>query len=339
MPAYNAEKTLEQTYAEIPREIVDEVILTDDCSRDGTVEKARELGIKEVLIHPKNRGYGGNQKTCYNRALELGADIVIMLHPDYQYTPKLIEAMAYIIANDVYPVVFGSRILGKGALKGGMPLIKYIANRFLTFTQNVLINQKLSEYHTGYRAFSADVLRKVDYNACSDDFILDNEMLDVKEFLVRFANAIRRFTKDENGLRGKWQEMEERSNLLEELAVLGFTDEKLREIQQKTERQEYDVLDITLDLVYAVAPIKRAMRAERLAEKLALLTPQQRALAEVILRNYVNDGVWTLSMKGFSDLLKQRYGSISEALSKLSFPTLDHALNYYSDIQHWLYAA
>ena len=176
MPAYNAEKTLEQTYAEIPREIVDEVILTDDCSRDGTVEKARELGIKEVLIHPKNRGYGGNQKTCYNRALELGADIVIMLHPDYQYTPKLIEAMAYIIANDVYPVVFGSRILGKGALKGGMPLIKYIANRFLTFTQNVLINQKLSEYHTGYRAFSADVLRKVDYNACSDDFILDNEM-------------------------------------------------------------------------------------------------------------------------------------------------------------------
>ena len=162
MPAYNAEKTLEQTYAEIPREIVDEVILTDDCSRDGTVEKARELGIKEVLIHPKNRGYGGNQKTCYNRALELGADIVIMLHPDYQYTPKLIEAMAYIIANDVYPVVFGSRILGKGALKGGMPLIKYIANRFLTFTQNVLINQKLSEYHTGYRAFSADVLRKVE---------------------------------------------------------------------------------------------------------------------------------------------------------------------------------
>ena len=172
-----------------------------------------------------------------------------------------------------------------------------------------------------------------------DKVILDNEMLDVKEFLVRFANAIRRFTKDENGLRGKWQEMEERSNLLEELSVLGFTEEKLREIQQKTERQEYDVLDITLDLVYAVAPIKRAMRAERLAEKLALLTPQQRALAEVILRNYVNDGVWTLSMKGFSDLLKQRYGSISEALSKLSFPSLDHALSYFSDIQHWLYAA
>ena len=176
MPAYNAEKTLEQTYSEIPFDIVDDVILTDDCSRDGTVETARRLGIKEVLMHPANRGYGGNQKTCYNRALELGADIVIMLHPDYQYTPKLIEAMAYIIANGVYPVVFGSRILGKGARKGGMPLIKYISNRFLTFTQNVLISQKLSEYHTGYRAFSADVLRAVDYNVCSDDFIFDNEM-------------------------------------------------------------------------------------------------------------------------------------------------------------------
>ena len=176
MPAYNAEKTLEQTWSEIPRNIVDEVILTDDCSRDGTVRKARELGIKEILVHPANRGYGGNQKTCYHRALELGADIVIMLHPDYQYTPKLIEAMASIIANGVYPVVFGSRILGKGALKGGMPIIKYIANRFLTLTQNLLLGQKLSEYHTGYRAFSADVLRSVDFDVCSDDFILDNEM-------------------------------------------------------------------------------------------------------------------------------------------------------------------
>lgn len=176
MPAYNAEKTLEQTYAEIPMNIVDEVILTDDCSRDETVNKARELGIREVLVHEKNKGYGGNQKTCYNRALELGADIVIMVHPDYQYTPKLIESMVSIIANDVYPVVFASRILGKGALKGGMPLIKYIANRILTFTENLLINQKLSEYHTGYRAFSAEVLRNVDYNADSDDFILDNEM-------------------------------------------------------------------------------------------------------------------------------------------------------------------
>lgn len=176
MPAYNAEKTLEQTYREIPMDVVDEVILTDDFSRDETVKKAKELGIKEVLVHKKNKGYGGNQKTCYNRALELGADIVIMVHPDYQYTPKLIESMAYIIANDVYPVVFASRILGKGARKGGMPIIKYIANRFLTFTQNVLINQKLSEYHTGYRAFSAEVLRSIDYNACNDDFILDNEM-------------------------------------------------------------------------------------------------------------------------------------------------------------------
>jgi hypothetical protein len=140
------------------------------------VQKAKELGIKEVLVHERNKGYGGNQKTCYNRALELGADIVIMVHPDYQYTPKLIESMAYIIANDVYPVVFASRILGKGARKGGMPLIKYIANRVLTFTQNVLINQKLSEYHTGYRAFSAEVLRSIDYNVCNDDFILDNEM-------------------------------------------------------------------------------------------------------------------------------------------------------------------
>lgn len=176
MPAYNAEKTLEQTYREIPMDVVDEVILTDDFSRDETVKKAKELGIKEVLVHERNKGYGGNQKTCYNRALELGADIVIMVHPDYQYTPKLIESMAYIIANDVYPVVFASRILGKGARKGGMPIIKYIANRFLTFTQNVLINQKLSEYHTGYRAFSAEVLRSIDYNACNDDFILDNEM-------------------------------------------------------------------------------------------------------------------------------------------------------------------
>ena len=176
MPAYNAAKTLEQTWSEIPRDIVDDVILTDDCSRDDTVQTARRLGISEILVHPKNRGYGGNQKTCYNRALELGADIVIMLHPDYQYTPKLIESMAYIIANGVYPVVFASRILGRGALKGGMPLIKYVANRFLTFFQNVLMGEKLSEYHTGYRAFSADVLRTVAFEQCSDDFVFDNEM-------------------------------------------------------------------------------------------------------------------------------------------------------------------
>ena len=177
MPAYNAEKTLEQTYNEIPFDIVDEVILTDDCSRDHTVEKARALGIKEVLVHEKNKGYGGNQKTCYNRALELGADSVIMVHPDYQYTPKLIQSMSDMIANDVYPVALASRILGKGALKGGMPMIKYIANRGLTLIENILLNQKLSEYHTGYRAFSAEVLRAVDYNSCSDDFVFDNEML------------------------------------------------------------------------------------------------------------------------------------------------------------------
>ena len=177
MPAYNAEKTLEITYREIPMDIVDIVILTDDSSKDHTVRKAKELGISEIQTHEKNTGYGGNQKTCYNRALELEADIVIMLHPDYQYTPKLIQSMAYMIANDVYPVVLASRILGKGALKGGMPMIKYIANRSLTLIENILLRQKLSEYHTGYRAFSADVLRKINYNINSDDFIFDNEML------------------------------------------------------------------------------------------------------------------------------------------------------------------
>ena len=176
MPAYNAEKTLAQTWNEIPRDVVDDVILTDDCSRDGTVAKARELGINHVLLHPSNRGYGGNQKTCYHKALELGADIVIMLHPDYQYTPRLIESMAYMIANGVYPVVFGSRILGKGAIQGGMPVVKYVANRFLTFWQNIFLGQKLSEYHTGYRAFSAEVLKTLPFDSCSDDFIFDNEM-------------------------------------------------------------------------------------------------------------------------------------------------------------------
>lgn len=177
MPAYNAEKTLEMTYSEIPRDIVDIVILTDDCSSDHTIEKAKELGIEEILVHEHNKGYGGNQKTCYNRALELGADIVIMLHPDYQYTPKLIHSMAYVIAEDVYPVVLASRILGKGALKGGMPLIKYVANRCLTLIQNLLLRQKLSEYHTGYRAFSAEVLKNIKYENNSDDFIFDNEMI------------------------------------------------------------------------------------------------------------------------------------------------------------------
>lgn len=177
MPAYNAEKTLEQTYQEIPFDIVDHVILVDDKSNDQTVDKANELGIKHVISHEINKGYGGNQKTCYDKALELKSDIVIMLHPDYQYTPKLIHAMAYVIADDVYPVVFGSRILGKGALKGGMPLYKYISNRILTFTQNILMNNKLSEYHTGYRAFSAEVLKSIDYKRCSDNFVFDNQMI------------------------------------------------------------------------------------------------------------------------------------------------------------------
>ena len=154
LPAYNAELTLKKTYNEIPFDIVDEVILVDDCSKDNTVKVAKEIGVNHIIRHEKNLGYGGNQKSCYNKSLEIGADIVIMLHPDYQYTPKLIHSMAYLIANDVYPVVLGSRILGKGALKGGMPKYKYLFNRMLTFIENVLIDQKLSEYHTGYRAFS-----------------------------------------------------------------------------------------------------------------------------------------------------------------------------------------
>ncbi|WP_119079026.1 glycosyltransferase family 2 protein [Chitinophaga alhagiae] len=177
LPAYNAALTLEKTFLEIPMDVVDEVVLVDDASKDDTIGVARQLGIQHIIRHDANKGYGGNQKSCYNKALELGADIVIMVHPDYQYTPKLIVAMSSIIANDVYPAVFGSRILGKGALKGGMPLYKYIFNRFLTLTQNILIGQKLSEYHTGYRAFSAEVLRSIDFMANSDDFIFDNEMV------------------------------------------------------------------------------------------------------------------------------------------------------------------
>jgi glycosyltransferase involved in cell wall biosynthesis len=177
LPAYNAEKTLEITYNEIPFDIVDHVILVDDRSRDDTVAKAKQLGIQHIVSHSQNKGYGGNQKSCYDKALELNSDIVVMLHPDYQYSPKLIQSMCYLIANGVYEVVLGSRILGKGALKGGMPIYKYISNRILTLTQNILMNQKLSEYHTGYRAFSADVLRKVKYHLDSDDFVFDNQML------------------------------------------------------------------------------------------------------------------------------------------------------------------
>lgn len=176
LPAFNAEKTLEQTFSEIPFDIVDDIILVDDSSLDTTLEVAKKLKIQHILTHNENRGYGGNQKTCYKKALELNADIIVMLHPDYQYTPKLITAMCSIIANDVYPVVFASRILGKGALKGGMPIYKYIANRILTLIQNVIINQKLSEYHTGFRAYSKEVLLKIKYNNFSDNFIFDNQM-------------------------------------------------------------------------------------------------------------------------------------------------------------------
>jgi len=177
LPAYNAALTLEQTFQEIPFDIVDEVILVDDNSKDHTVEVAKKLGITHIIVHQYNTGYGGNQKSCYKKALELGADVVIMLHPDYQYTPKLIEAMAYIIVNELYPVVLGSRILGKGARKGGMPMYKYISNRFLTLFQNLLMNQKLAEYHTGYRAFSSEVLKKINFMANDDDFVFDNQML------------------------------------------------------------------------------------------------------------------------------------------------------------------
>ncbi len=177
LPAYNAEKTVERTYNEIPFDLVDEVVLVDDASRDQTSLQARAIGIHHVVTHQKNRGYGGNQKTCYDTALSLGADIVVMLHPDYQYTPKLITAMVSIIGQDLYPVVFGSRILGGGALKGGMPMYKYISNRFLTLAQNLLMNEKLSEYHTGYRAFSRQVLESVDYHKNSDNFIFDNQMI------------------------------------------------------------------------------------------------------------------------------------------------------------------
>lgn len=177
LPAYNASSTLEQTYSEIPFEIVDDVVLVDDHSKDNTSEIAVNLGIKHIIRHETNKGYGGNQKTCYKKALQLGADIVIMLHPDYQYTPQLIHSMSYLIANNVYPVVLGSRILGKGALKGGMPIYKYIANRFLTLFQNIMLNQKLSEYHTGYRAFSSEVIKNINYLNNSDDFVFDNQML------------------------------------------------------------------------------------------------------------------------------------------------------------------
>jgi glycosyltransferase involved in cell wall biosynthesis len=177
MPAFNAEKTLTRTYSEIPLDIVDDVIVVDDHSRDDTVEEAKRLGIKHIVVHENNCGYGANQKSCYQKALSLDADIVVMVHPDYQYTPKLIPSMAYLICNQLYPVVLGSRILGRGALKGGMPIYKYLSNRILTGLQNILLNEKLSEYHTGYRAYSREVLETINFEENSDDFVFDNEIL------------------------------------------------------------------------------------------------------------------------------------------------------------------
>ena len=176
LPAYNAARTLERTFAEIPRDVVDEVILTDDGSQDATVELSERLGI-HTIVHESNRGYGANQKTCYAAALARGADIVVMLHPDYQYSPKLVTAMASMIASGHYDVVLGSRILGRGALAGGMPVYKYVANRLLTFFENVMLGLKLSEYHSGYRAWSRGVLEALALARCSDDFVFDNEML------------------------------------------------------------------------------------------------------------------------------------------------------------------
>ena len=176
LPAHNASRTLRQTYAEIPHDVVDDVILTDDASSDDTIVVARSLGI-HTLSHARNRGYGANQKSCYAAALARGADIVVMLHPDYQYTPRLVTAMASMIASDQYDIVLASRILGRGARKGGMPAYKYVANRALTLFQNVVMGQKLSEYHTGYRAWSRTVLERLPLLACSDDFVFDNEML------------------------------------------------------------------------------------------------------------------------------------------------------------------
>ncbi len=177
LPAFNAEMTIEKTYSEIPFDLVDEVILCDDNSNDQTIKKAEKLGIRHIIRHDLNKGYGANQKSLYNYALSIGGDIIILLHPDYQYTPKLIPAFINIIGDNIYPVALGSRILGKGALKGGMPVYKYIANRFLTLVQNLMSGQKLSEYHTGYRAFDRKVLLSINFENNSDDFIFDNEIL------------------------------------------------------------------------------------------------------------------------------------------------------------------
>lgn len=177
LPAYNAEKTLRRTLDEIPVDIVDDIIVVDDHSTDSTVDVAQQCNIKHLYLHAQNLGYGANQKTCYDAALTLDADIIVMLHPDYQYTPKLLAPMAYMVASGLYDVVLASRILGRECLKGGMPRYKYIANRLLTFIQNLLLGQKISEYHTGYRAYNAEVLRTLPYSGCSNDFVFDNQFL------------------------------------------------------------------------------------------------------------------------------------------------------------------
>ena len=176
LPAYNAEKTLMATYEDIPKDIVDDVILVDDGSRDNTAEISKKLGIK-TIIHPSNKGYGANQKTCYREALKKNPDMIIMLHPDYQYSPKLIPAMASMISSGLYDVVLASRILGRGALRGGMPFYKYISNRVLTMIENYMLGYKLTEYHTGYRAYSSEVLENIPFMKNSDDFVFDNEIL------------------------------------------------------------------------------------------------------------------------------------------------------------------
>ena len=203
LPAYNAALTIQKTFQEIPFDIVDDIILVDDSSSDNTVEIGKVLGIQHIISHNKNKGYGGNQKTCYMKALELGADIVIMLHPDYQYTPKLIYAMSSIIAQDLYQVVLGSRILGKGATKGGMPTYKYFFNRLLTLVQNILMSQKLSEYHTGYRAFSSTVLKDINFMLNSDDFVFDNEILSqvfMKGYEVAEITCPTRYSKETSSI-------------------------------------------------------------------------------------------------------------------------------------------
>ena len=205
MPAYNATLTLNRTYQELPFDIVDDVILVDDVSSDNTVELAKEIGIQNVLVHDKNLGYGGNQKTCYRAALALDADIVIMVHPDYQYTPKLIRAMASLISEGLFECVLGSRILGVGAIKGGMPTHKYLANRALTFIQNLLVGHKLSEYHTGYRAFSRKILEELPLETNSDDFIFDNQMLlqiIAKDYSIGEISCPTSYTDDASSIAG-----------------------------------------------------------------------------------------------------------------------------------------